>query len=321
MDQREYEFRTEWLRRQLEAQSGVVTWDQLREGALDDNAIRRKVRRRELRRVHPRVYIDHTGPLTWTQRAWAAVLYAAPAALCGDSIIDSRRRESEPIHVAIDHRRRITAPEGVVIHRLVELDKHVFGASPPRLRLEDNALMMAGSASSELEAIGVLADTVGRRGVTAHAVRAALDRFPRLRRRAWIAELVDDLELGTASVLEHGYLTRVERAHGLPAARRQAPRLTPSGRQFRDLEYVGLGLVVELDGHLGHASWEAGGRDADRELDDLAASGAVTARMRWHQVFGTPCRTAALVARILQRHGWNGHLKRCATPTGECHGH
>ena len=26
--------------------------------------------------MHPRVYVNHSGPLTWEQRAWAAVLYA-----------------------------------------------------------------------------------------------------------------------------------------------------------------------------------------------------------------------------------------------------
>ncbi|WP_075052015.1 hypothetical protein [Gordonia malaquae] len=44
----------------------------------------------------------------------------------------------------------------------------------------------------------------------------------------------------------------VERAHGLPAPLRQAP--TGVGRPgFRDLDYPEWGVVVELDGRLGHA--------------------------------------------------------------------
>jgi hypothetical protein len=52
-------------------------------------------------------------------------------------------------------------------------------------------------------------------------------------------------------------------------------------------------------------------RDADRSLDDLAELGAVTARLRFHQVFDMPCHTAARVGRILTRNGWSGTLKNC----------
>jgi len=113
-------------------------------------------------------------------------------------------------------------------------------------------------------------------------------------------------------VLEHGYLAKVERAHGLPPAERQAPRTTPSGNQFRDVEYAAYGLVVELDGALGHDAWRDQARDADRALDDLAALGTVTARLRWHQVFDTPCRTAQAVARILTSRGWPGDPTPCS---------
>lgn len=124
--------------------------------------------------------------------------------------------------------------------------------------------------------------------------------------------MVDDLATGTHSVLEHGYLTKVERAHGLPSGRRQSPRTGSSGNQFRDIEYEGYALVVELDGALGHDSWHDQARDADRSLDDLAELGAVTARLRFHQVFDIPCQTAARVGRILTRNGWRGTLQSCS---------
>lgn len=112
-------------------------------------------------------------------------------------------------------------------------------------------------------------------------------------------------------MLEHGYLTKVERAHGLPAGRRQSPRTGSTGNQFRDVEYEAYGLVVELDGALGHDSWRDEARDTDRELDDLARLGSVTARLRFHQVFDTPCQTARRVGRILTRNGWPGNLRPC----------
>jgi hypothetical protein len=69
-------------------------------------------------------------------------------------------------------------------------------------------------------------------------------------------------------VLEHGYLTRVERAHGLPTPSRQVLRRTPGGKEYRDMEYDDPALVVELDGKLNHDSFAAQGRDADRDLAD-----------------------------------------------------
>lgn len=274
--------------------------------------------------MHRGVYVAHTGPLTWRQRAWAAVLYAEPAALCGPSVLEPTRTDEAdaPIHVAIDHRRRLDPPSGVVIHRVVGLSRQIFaGDRPPRLKLEDNALLQARDATSEIEVIGLLTDTIGRRGVTINAVRTALKRHPRLPRRAFIRDLLTDVDAGTCSVLEHGYLTRVERAHGLPAATRQSERTTPTGRQFRDVEYEMYGLVVELDGRLNHESWSAQGRDADRDLDDLALGGRATARLRWRQVFDTSCRTAARIAQILRSNGWSGDPvpcgKECDLPTWE----
>jgi len=264
--------------------------------------------------VHRGVYVTHTGPLTWRQRAWAAVLYADPAALCGPTVLEPLRTDDAdgPIHVAIDHSRRLEAPPGVIVHRVVGMARQMFaGQRPPRLKLEDNALLQAREATSEIEVVGLLTEIIGRRGVTTDAVRAALKRHPRLPRRGFITDLLADVEAGTCSVLEHGYLTRVERAHGLPTGTRQSERSTPKGKEFRDVEYEAYGLVVELDGRLNHESWRAQGRDADRDLDDLALGGRLTARVRWHQVFGTQCRTAARVTQLLHQRGWTEDPKRC----------
>ena len=300
-----------WLERTREDQHGVLSHAQLHEAGRTHGDIERMLRRKELRRVHPRVYVNHTGPLTWHQRAWAAVLYAQPAALCWTSLTEPRKDDGGPIHVAIDASRRLRPPEGIVIHRVTGLAKRQFPDKPPRLRIEDNALLMAHEAETEIEVVAILADVVGRRGVTARSLARALERFPRVRRRRWIKELLADLAQGTCSVLEHGYLERVERAHGLPRAHRQVPRRTANGHEFRDVEYLAYGLVVELDGRLGHDSWAAQGRDADRDLDDLALGGKETARLRWKQVYGTSCRTAVRIALILRRRGWDGTPTPC----------
>jgi hypothetical protein len=297
---------------QRRMQDGVTTYAQLTAGGLSRIDVERAVRRNQLRRVHPRVYINHTGPLTWEQRAWAAVLYAAPALLCRGSLEAPRGRDDgRPIHVAIDHSRKVMPQAGIVVHRMRDLERKAYGGTPPRLKVEDNALAMANEARSEIDAIARVAEVASRSYVTAATLQEALNRAHSLRRRKLIQGLVDDLATGTHSVLEHGYLTKVERAHGLPPGRRQSPRTGPGGNQFRDIEYEAYALVVELDGALGHESWRDQARDADRSLDDLAELGAVTARLRFHQVFDTPCHTAARVGRILTRNGWSGTMKTC----------
>jgi len=306
-------FRALLLERTLERQDGVVSRRQLLEVGFSPSDIRRLLRRRELVRLHPRVYVNHTGPPTWRQRARAALLYATPAALCHESVLEPARDDGAAIHVAIERTRRVDPQPGIVVHRLTGLASHTFSRSDPlRLRLEDNALLVAGGAPDHLAVVAALTAVVGRRGVTVASLRAAVGRFPRLRHRRLVLRLLDDLASGASSVLEHEYLVRVERAHGLPTPRRQSPRRTPDGREFRDVEYSAYGVVIELDGRLGHDSWAGQGTDADRALDDLAgATESVTARLRWRQVFETPCRTAARIGRILQRRGWTVEIRSC----------
>lgn len=57
------------LARTLEAQDGVISRRQLLALGATKSDIDRMVRRRELARVHTGVYVHHTGPLTWRQRA------------------------------------------------------------------------------------------------------------------------------------------------------------------------------------------------------------------------------------------------------------
>jgi len=293
----------------LTDQDGVVSWAQLT-GVGNRHDVERMNRRRELRWVHPRVYVNHTGPLTRAQREWAAVLYAGKAALCLESALPDRDDDG-PIHVAIDASRRVRDLPDVKVHRVVGLEEQVqWNLSPPRVRYEHTLLELAHRARTDRDVIRLLTDAVGGRRTTVKRLRSALDKRSRTRRKEWISALLDDIEDGTCSVLEHGYLTRVERPHGLPAPSRQVPRRSPKGQEYRDVEYGEYGLVVELDGRTGHAGWDNEGRDADRDLDDLVAQ-RVTARVRWAQVFGRECRTAERIGTLLQQRGWRGTPHPC----------
>ncbi|HYJ26327.1 MAG TPA: hypothetical protein VEW73_01355, partial [Nocardioides sp.] len=110
---------------------------------------------------------------------------------------------------------------------------------------------------------------------------------------------------------EHGYLRRVERAHGLPLAERQHADRIAGGRVYRDARYASYGLDVELDGRLDHTALGQRDRDLDRDLES-ATTGRRTIRLGWGQVYDRPCRTAGHVARLLALGGWTGTPKRCS---------
>ena len=122
--------------------------------------------------------------------------------------------------------------------------------------------------------------------------------------------MLDDIGAGTCSALEHGYLERVERAHGLPVAERQV-RASSRGPVYRDVLYEAQSLIVELDGRTFHDGVADRSRDLDRDLD-AAVDGATTVRLGWGQVYGTPCRTAQRVGVLLQQRGWPGSVTSCA---------
>lgn len=301
----------------LDLQAGVVARRQLLAAGLSEADVRRLLRRRALVRLLPGVYVEHTGPPSWLQRSWAAVLWAEPAALCGSS---SRRAadgpgrsvhdDGEPIHVAIDQLRSLDPQPGIVVHRKRGFAEQVlWNTGPPRQRVEDAVIDLAETASDRLAAVGHVADVLGARLTTAERLAAALDRRDRVADRAFLVAVVADARAGTCSVLEHGYLSRVERPHGLPAARRQV-RDSRKGPLYRDVSYEDYGAIVELDGRLFHSRVRDRDRDLERDLD-AAVDGSVTARIGWGQVYRRPCSTADKIARLLAARGWTDSIRAC----------
>ncbi len=211
--------------RLLRRQAGVVSRAQVRELGGTDDDIERLVRRRLWATVHRGVYVDHTGPLTWDQRAWAAVLYHAPAVLDGRSAMRAHRMrvvpaiapDSEPIEVAVAQGRRVAPAAGIRVRRVRDLEtvSRTTGR-PPRLDLEHAVLRAAAAASREDTSVAILADACQDGRTTARRLAAALGRHPRVRNRRLLAEVLDDVSSGACSALERRYLVQVERAHGLP---------------------------------------------------------------------------------------------------------
>ncbi|MFF0342216.1 hypothetical protein [Kribbella sp. NPDC004875] len=136
-----------------------------------------------------------------------------------------------------------------------------------------------------------------------------LDRLHRLPRRGLLAEVLRDAAEGTESFLELVYLRRVERAHGLPIARRQVRVAGERGVVYRDTEYD-YNLIVELDGRAGHEDARSRWRDMTR---DNAALLADKATLRFgYQIVSDPCAAAIQVATVLRSRGWPASPTPCS---------
>lgn len=282
---------------------------------LADHDLRRLVRRRELVHLHQGIYLEHTGAPTWLQQAWGGVLACWPAALDRESALRAvegpgSRRPTSPIQVAVPAARHVSPPPGVVVHRTDRFQERVqWNTGPPRIRLEEATVDVAAEARTEFDTIGVLASAVQGRRTTAQRLQTAVEGRVRVPRRRFLVGVLSDVAAGTCSVLEHGYLTKVERPHRLPRAHRQLRDRLAAGAVYRDVEYD-VGLVVELDGRLLHNTVGQRDKDFDRDLD-TAATGRTSVRVPWGQVFDRPCWTAGRLGLLLQRAGWEGRAQAC----------
>lgn len=296
-------------------QSGTVARRQALAAGLAPHDLARLLRRRELAVLHPGVYLDHTGEPSWVQRAWGGVLACWPAALAGSSALravegpGARRTESR-VTVVVDHRRTVRGPSGVDVVRCRRLHERVqWNTGPPRVRYEEAVLDVASSARSPLDAVAELAAAVQERRTTADRLAQRLAGRSRCPSRAFLSSVLDDVAQGTCSALEHGYLTRVERPHGLRGARRQVRERLGPGLVYRDVVYD-AGLVLELDGGLFHASVRQRDDDLDRDLV-TAARLVPTVRLSYGQVFERPCVTALHVSRVLAAMGSRHPVRPC----------
>jgi hypothetical protein len=299
----------------LALQSGVISRRQLTAAGARGHDVKRMLRRRDLVRLYDGVFVNHTGQPTWVQRAWGGVLLAWPAALARDSALRAgdgpgrAGRDDSVVHLAVDRHRTLQVPSGYRLHRISDLDAKVqWNASPPRVRIEEALVDVAAAAGGQFDAIATLADAVRARRTTPERIRDALDGRARVARRTFLHGVLTDLGQGTCSVLEHGYLTLVERPHGLPVAERQLLD-SVNGPLYRDVVYA-VGQVVELDGRMWHDSPHQRDADLDRDLD-AAVERLGTVRLGWGQVFARPCATAFRVGRLLNARGWPGTTRTC----------
>jgi Transcriptional regulator, AbiEi antitoxin len=299
----------------LQAQSGIVARRQALDAGWPERTIDRRLRSGAWRRIDRGVYATFTGELSRNARLWAAVLRAGPGAvLSHETAAEVHGLASKPssrIHLSVPISRAPAGRiRGVVIHRCRGLNPEWLPPwQLPRTSVEDTVLDLIGAARNYDDAYGWISAAVGRRLTTPELLAKALAGRPRMRWRPWVAGALQDAADGVHSPLERGYVHGVERAHGLPTARRQARRRHGSGNRYLDNLYEDYDLCVEADGEAAHPA-EGRWQDTRRDNENLRM-GTQTLRYGWLDVTAHRCRTASQVAAVLRRRGWAGNLRRC----------
>ena len=296
-----------------QAQLGVLSRVQCLGLGMTSDSIRWMLRSGRWLRVHPGVYATHTGPLSWRAGVSAALLY------CGEGAVASHRtaarlhglvdHDPDEIQVLIPATRRVARPSRVEVSTCADVASRTAPSGwPSRTTVEDTVLDLAAAGDAD-NAIAWLSKGCQRRRTTTARLAEALGRRTRHRWRELLVDALSDVADGVESVLEYRYVRRVERPHGLPEARRQRIVVSGGRRRRTDNDYEPFGLIVELDGRLGH---EGAGVFRDRARDNItAASGKVSLRFGWADVDAKACEVAQDVALVLWSRGWRGRLRQC----------
>ena len=302
------------LRELLLRQSGVLSRQQALSLGLEPAAVDNQLRSKRWQQVQRGVYAAFTGAPGRDARLWATVLRAGSGAALSHrtaaELYGIAGPSAGPIHVTVPAARNVRPIQGAVVHRSRALGtaRHPV-LLPPRTRVEETVLDLTQSAASFDDAFDWLCRSVGRRLTTPARLRASLQDRPQARWRLDLLAALADVSDGAHSLLERRYVRDVERAHGLPPARRQARIVTGSRTRYADNLYEEARLAVELDGRAAHPPEQ---RWADSRRDNAhGAIGILTVRYNWADVTVRPCAVAAEIAGLLQARSTAVTLRRC----------
>jgi hypothetical protein len=301
--------------RLVRRQSGVITRAQALAAGMSRHAIYARLDSGRWQQLHPGVYATYSGPADRQSKLWAAVLGARPGALlCHQTAAELHGllepRKGGMIHVMVPRGHGVAPMSGVVIHysRRADAARHP-ALLPPRTRLEETVLDLADAESTATGAISWILNACASRRTKPGLLLKAMDGRPRMHRRKILLAALGDAQIGVQSILEHGYLYHVERAHGLPEGARQWRTRSGGSSGYEDVRYEQYGVIVELDGQQAHPDGE---RWRDTRRDNVsAASGLITLRYTYADVIERPCEIADEVARALASRGYTGGAHRC----------
>lgn len=316
----------------MDQQEGIVSREQAIAHGLGQHSLARLMRS-EWDPVARGIYYTRDGAPTWRSLAWAGVLLGGPGARLGLNAAGFLHGlvSEEPVRITVLH------PEGRIVKDRSPWNFRREAAGvratsigiPPRTRIDDTVLDLCARDPDRRVPHWLSKGVQSRRTTATRLLTTVMDR-QRIRHRAKMLAVLQDVNMGADSPLEIDYLNKVERAHGLPHGLRQSERrgeLVPVATDgtgqtarviqqalnpqtyIRDVYYVEFDVLVELDGRLGH---ELGGAFRDMWRDNVhVVDGQSTLRYGWVDVAERCCAAARQVALVLARHGWTGTLVPC----------
>jgi very-short-patch-repair endonuclease len=295
------------LRELAAAQGGVLTRGQALSGGLTPTILRFRLERGRWQRLETGVYAVFSGPPGRQTVLWGAVLRSGAGAVLSyqtaAELAGLTDRPSSLIHLTVPGDRYVERIPGIAIHRSSRVSQAVHPVlTPPRTRLEETVVDLAGSAATLDDACGWITRALGRRLTTQAQLQEAMALRARLRWRRQLTQALTAEWGGVHSSLEYRYLRDVERPHLLPRGVRQARAQQGHGAIYRDVLYDQCALAVELDGRVAHPGDQ---RWPDIQRDNAAAAdGILTLRYGWFDVTERPCEVAAQVAQALRLRGY-----------------
>jgi hypothetical protein len=249
---------------------------------------------------------------------WGAHLALGPASVVAGvaagqywGLLEEDPRRRDPILMLVPEQSHLRTP-GIRTRRVPDPGARAHPARlPPVLTVEHTVLDLVGAAATDAAAIEIVLRACRIKLTTPDRLRVLIERLPRLRRRGLLESLCTEVQVGVTSHLELRYAADVARAHGLPPARGQVRASSFRGcTVYRDVVYGEYGVLVELDGRLGHEEETSVMRDHFRD-NDAALSGWATLRFGWLSVGGSRCEVALQVRSLLQLRGWSGGGHPC----------
>jgi very-short-patch-repair endonuclease len=251
-------------------QHGVVSRVQLRAVGLTKDAIRRRVERQRLLRVHPGVYAVGHVALTVDSRRMAAVLACGRGALLSHraaGALQALLSWSPQFDVTVSGGVRSGKRGPVVVHRsrsIEDEDRDVVRGIP--VTSVARTIVDLADVLSDEKLARAIREAELRRVLDVHAIERVFERLSGRRGRHRLARVLaayrPDLHF-TRSMAERRFVALCKR-HGLPA-----PSINVSVKGYEvDAYWSDLAIVVEVDGepHLTRAAFHQD-RARDRALN------------------------------------------------------
>lgn len=266
---------------------------QLTELRVPRSAVRRHLRVGRWAQRTSHVFSTTTGPLSFDQRLWMAVLHAGPTALVGGltagAVHGLRHWHRDNITVLVDDQLSFEPLSGV---RFFRSRRPLDGWRSPRVlpvcRIEPAVLLFAAYEPNLRTGLGAVAATCQQRLTVVSQLRTWTEQMRPLRRARHLRALFDDLDGGAQSLAEVE-LRRMCRRFAIALPQSQRRRRDRAGKlRYTDAEWRladGRVLVLEVDGGF-HDDVVQSSADRRRQrklsVTDRVVLGCTAYELRYH---------------------------------------